>query len=81
MLLRAATGLRLAANGYGAFGIDFEGHGKSDGRRAMLKSMDPLVDDCLSYFKTIYGDESASHSLHKLCQSYIRPQRIIHNLM
>lgn len=52
-----ATGLRLAANGYGAFGIDFEGHGKSDGRRALLKSMDPLVDDCLSYFKTIYDQE------------------------
>ena len=67
LLWGAGTGLRLAANGYGAFGIDFEGHGKSDGLRAMLKSMDPVVDDCLAHFKTIHGEEPAPHFLNTGC--------------
>lgn len=51
------TGLRLAQGGYAAFGIDFEGHGRSDGRRAYLTSMDPLVDDVVAYMKGIREKE------------------------
>lgn len=51
------TGLRLAQGGYAAFGIDFEGHGRSEGKRAYLTSMDLLVDDVLAYTKSIREKE------------------------
>lgn len=49
------TGTRLAKAGYAAFGIDYEGHGRSDGLHGLVPSMDRLVDDVAAYFKTIWG--------------------------
>lgn len=46
-------GVRLAAAGYGVFGIDYEGHGKSMGARCYIRSFRRLVDDCYHFFKSI----------------------------
>ncbi|MCO5572208.1 hypothetical protein L7F22_025960 [Adiantum nelumboides] len=47
------TGTRLAEAGNGVFGIDYEGHGRSEGRRCYIQSFHDLVNDCVSYCKTI----------------------------
>uniref|UniRef100_A0A0D6R2E4 Serine aminopeptidase S33 domain-containing protein n=1 Tax=Araucaria cunninghamii TaxID=56994 RepID=A0A0D6R2E4_ARACU len=47
------TGVRLAKTGYAVFGIDHEGHGKSDGVRGYVKSFDNVVNDCASFFHSI----------------------------
>jgi acylglycerol lipase len=46
-------GMRLAAAGYGVFGMDYEGHGKSMGARCYIRSFRRLVDDCHRFFKSI----------------------------
>ncbi|KAG8052112.1 hypothetical protein GUJ93_ZPchr0001g30944 [Zizania palustris] len=48
-----ACGLRLAAAGYGVFGMDYEGHGKSMGPRCYIRTFHRLVDDCHHFFKSI----------------------------
>ncbi|CAI7783363.1 unnamed protein product [Closterium sp. NIES-54] len=35
------------------FGIDFEGHGKSDGLRCSFRSAEHLVDDCCAFFASV----------------------------
>eukprot|EP01018_Ginkgo_biloba_P027539 Gb_01008 [translate_table: standard] len=47
------TGVRLARAGYGVFGIDYQGHGKSQGKRGYVHSFQDVVNDCASFFKTI----------------------------
>ena len=54
--LNAECGVRLAAAGYGVFGIDYEGHGKSMGARCYIRSFRRLVDDCYHFFKSICGE-------------------------
>ncbi|NP_001266658.2 Caffeoylshikimate esterase [Zea mays] len=46
-------GVRLAAAGYGVFGMDYEGHGKSMGARCYIRSFRRLVDDCGHFFKSV----------------------------
>ncbi|CAN6328546.1 unnamed protein product [Urochloa humidicola] len=46
-------GVKMATAGYGVFGIDYEGHGKSMGTRCYIKKFDSLVDDCDQFFKSI----------------------------
>src|SRR6266511_1157576 len=36
---------RLAAEGFAVYAMDHRGHGRSDGRRAMIDRLDRLVDD------------------------------------
>uniref|UniRef100_M8B362 Serine aminopeptidase S33 domain-containing protein n=1 Tax=Aegilops tauschii TaxID=37682 RepID=M8B362_AEGTA len=48
-----ACGFKLAAAGYGVFGIDYEGHGKSMGARCYIQKFDRLVADCDRFFKSI----------------------------
>ncbi|KAK8521856.1 hypothetical protein V6N12_066435 [Hibiscus sabdariffa] len=50
-------GTRLAAAGYAAFGLDYEGHGKSNGPRCYIKSFQNIIDDCNDYFKSICEKE------------------------
>ncbi|GMI85816.1 hypothetical protein like AT3G62860 [Hibiscus trionum] len=50
-------GTRLAAAGYAVIGIDYEGHGKSNGRRCYIESFQNIVDDCSDYFKSICEKE------------------------
>lgn len=47
------TGLRLAKAGYAVFGIDYEGHGRSEGRRCYIQSFSELVTDCVTFFKSV----------------------------
>ncbi|TVU19009.1 hypothetical protein EJB05_35132 [Eragrostis curvula] len=48
-----ACGVKLATAGYGVFGIDYEGHGKSMGARCYIQKFDNLVADCDRFFKSI----------------------------
>lgn len=52
--------MRLAAAGYGVFGMDYEGHGKSMGRRCYIRSFRGLVDDCYCFFKSVSGEQFPS---------------------
>ncbi|CAM6033145.1 unnamed protein product [Sphagnum compactum] len=47
------TGIRLAQAGYAVFGIDVQGHGKSDGLQAYIPSFNDVVDDCIVFFKSV----------------------------
>lgn len=54
------VGSRLACSGYAAFGIDYEGHGRSTGARCYIKKFDNIVNDCSDFFKSISGQEEYS---------------------
>ncbi|KAG6496082.1 hypothetical protein ZIOFF_043930 [Zingiber officinale] len=43
----------LATAGFGVFGIDYVGHGKSMGSRAYIKKFEHIVTDCYQFFKSI----------------------------
>ncbi|KAL5711135.1 acylglycerol lipase [Ranunculus cassubicifolius] len=47
------TCVRLAKAGFGVYGIDYEGHGKSSGLHAYISSFDGLVSDCATHFTSI----------------------------
>eukprot|EP01018_Ginkgo_biloba_P020833 Gb_12920 [translate_table: standard] len=47
------TGVRLANAGYAVIGIDYEGHGKSDGTRCYIQSFQELVNDVAAFFESI----------------------------
>lgn len=46
------TAERLARAGYAVHGIDYEGHGHSDGLQGYVPDLDALVRDCDSFFST-----------------------------
>ncbi|KAI4329780.1 hypothetical protein MLD38_028127 [Melastoma candidum] len=46
-------GTRLARSGYGVFGLDYEGHGRSMGAWCYIKKFDNIVNDCNDFFKSI----------------------------
>ncbi|KAM7269477.1 hypothetical protein ACFE04_024974 [Oxalis oulophora] len=47
------TAIRLAKSGFGVYGIDYQGHGKSSGPTAHIENFNLLVDDCYQYFTYI----------------------------
>ncbi|CAI7750848.1 unnamed protein product, partial [Closterium sp. NIES-53] len=51
--LMQLTAVRFASEGFAVFGIDFEGHGKSDGLRCSFRSAEHLVDDCCAFFASV----------------------------
>lgn len=67
-------GIRLAGAGYAAFGIDYEGHGRSMGARCYIKKFDNIIKDCNDFFKSISGMNylSANYRLH-ICPLVLNP--------
>ena len=55
MKTETGTATRLAKAGFAVYGIDYEGHGKSDGLQGFVNNFDDLVSDCSNYFTTICG--------------------------
>lgn len=51
------TGQRLARAGFGVFGIDYEGHGKSEGLHGFVPNFDDLVTDCVTFFNGVMERE------------------------
>lgn len=47
------TATRLAKAGYGVYGIDYIGHGKSEGLPGYVPSFDNLVQDCADHFSNV----------------------------
>ncbi|CAL4897314.1 unnamed protein product [Urochloa decumbens] len=47
------TGERLARAGYAVYGLDYEGHGRSDGLQGYVPDFQALVQDCDDYFASI----------------------------
>ncbi|URE35158.1 Putative lysophospholipase [Musa troglodytarum] len=52
---RLGCGTKLAAAGFGVFGLDYEGHGRSMGARCYIKKFDNIVADCDWFFKSVCG--------------------------
>ncbi|XP_022138957.1 caffeoylshikimate esterase-like [Momordica charantia] len=48
-----STARRLAKEGYGIYGMDYEGHGKSSGLQGFVSSFDNVVEDCSTFFTSI----------------------------
>jgi len=48
-----STATKLAKAGYAVYGLDYEGHGKSDGRAGLVMDFDNVIDDCFQHFSTI----------------------------
>ena len=47
------TGERLARAGYAVYGLDYEGHGRSDGLQGYVPDFELLVRDCDDYFTSV----------------------------
>lgn len=54
------TARRLAKEGYGIYGMDYEGHGKSSGLQGFVSSFDNVVEDCSTFFTSITGQQFLS---------------------
>lgn len=68
--LLSDTGVRLAQVGYAVIGIDYEGHGKSAGTRGYIKSIDDLVTECATFFKSVAGTYSWDFFCMKIVKCY-----------
>ncbi|EFH38779.1 hydrolase, alpha/beta fold family protein [Arabidopsis lyrata subsp. lyrata] len=51
-----STARRLVKAGFAVYGIDYEGHGKSDGLSAYVPNFDHLVDDVSTHYTSICGN-------------------------
>lgn len=56
-LTMKGNAITLAKAGYGVYGIDYEGHGKSAGMRGYFQSFEDIVSDCSEYFMIISEKE------------------------
>ncbi|CAN7020214.1 unnamed protein product [Brassica oleracea var. botrytis] len=48
-----STARRIVKAGFGVYGMDYEGHGKSDGLSGYIPNFDHLVDDVSTHYTTI----------------------------
>ncbi|KDP20918.1 hypothetical protein JCGZ_21389 [Jatropha curcas] len=51
-----STAIFLAQKGFACFGIDIEGHGRSQGLKAYVPNVDLVVQDCNFFFNSIKQD-------------------------
>lgn len=51
-------GVRLACAKYAVYGVDYEGHGQSEGVRCYIKKFNNIVNDCYDFFKSVSGMDS-----------------------
>lgn len=58
--------MRLVKAGFGVYGIDNQGHGKSQGILGFIPSFDDLVDDCSQFFTSICEKEENKNKLRIL---------------
>lgn len=49
----SSTAERLAAGGYAVYGIDYEGHGRSEGLPVHVPEFETIVDDCIAYITPV----------------------------
>ncbi|VVB02704.1 unnamed protein product [Arabis nemorensis] len=61
-----STARRLVKAGFGVYGIDYEGHGKSDGLSAYVRNFDHLVDDVSTHYTTICEREENKEKMRYL---------------
>ncbi|CAN1353240.1 Caffeoylshikimate esterase [Linum perenne] len=54
--IRKEIGMRLAGAGYGVFGMDYEGHGRSSGSRCYIKKFENIVNDCDEFFRSVSAE-------------------------
>lgn len=46
------TAIGFAERGYAVYAIDHQGHGKSEGLKGHIPDVNPVVDDCISFFES-----------------------------
>src|SRR5438132_697741 len=63
------TGERLAAAGYAVYGLDYEGHGRSDGLQGYVPDFQALVADCDAFFTSVVQSHSNRTSRFLLGES------------
>lgn len=51
--METGTGTRLAKAGFGVYGMDYEGHGKSSGLQGYVPNFDDVVTDCSDHYTRI----------------------------
>ncbi|XP_010520169.1 PREDICTED: caffeoylshikimate esterase-like isoform X3 [Tarenaya hassleriana] len=65
-----STAMRLAKAGFAVYGMDYGGHGKSDGLQGFISSFDDLIDDVSSHYTSICEkDENAGKKRFLLGES------------
>lgn len=55
-MMALECGVRLACAQYAVYGIDYEGHGHSEGARCYIHKFENIVNDCYDFFRSVCGN-------------------------
>ncbi|XP_028805162.1 caffeoylshikimate esterase isoform X1 [Neltuma alba] len=61
-----SAGRRLAKAGFEVYGMDYEGHGKSEGLPGFVSNFDDVIADCSNYFSSICEKEENKKKMRYL---------------